>query len=49
MPFGVSDLTPTSYHDGYINRWERLDYAKQETKQSWYNFNAWMYRPIVRL
>ena len=45
---GVSDLTPSSYNVAnsgprYINRWDRLDYAKQETGQSYYNFNAWMY------
>ena len=38
-----SDLTPNSYRGGYINRWERLDYAKQETHQSTYNQTAWMY------
>ena len=26
-----------------MNRWDRLDYAKAQTKQPWYNFNAWMY------
>ena len=38
-----SDLTPTSYHDGYINRWDRLDYAKQKTEQKIYNNTARMY------
>ena len=40
---GVSDLTPTSYNDRYVNRWDRLDYAKAQTGQSEYNFNARMY------
>lgn len=30
--------------EGYIDRWERLDYTKQETKQSTYNFTAWSYQ-----
>ena len=41
-----SDITPNSYSDNgarYINRWDRLDYTKQQTKQSNYNFNARMY------
>ena len=41
-----SDLTSTSYSNNgarYINRWDRLDYTKQQTQQSKYNFNAWMY------
>ena len=46
---GVSDLTPTSYSgkDGekrkYLSRWERLDYAKAQTGEKWYNLNAWRY------
>ena len=40
---GESNLNGTSYHGKYLNRWERLDYAKKQTNQSWYNFNAWMY------
>lgn len=40
---GHSELTPTSYHDGYINRWERLDLTKQETGDVWYNLNALRY------
>ena len=38
-----SDLTPTSYHDGYISRWDRLDYTKSQTGDDFYNFNAWRF------
>lgn len=41
-----SDITSSSYSNNgtkYINRWDRLDYTKQQTQQSNYNFNAWMY------
>ncbi len=38
-----SSVTPTSYHDGYINRWDRLDYTKHEIKSENYNFDAWRY------
>ena len=38
-----SDLTSTSYHNGYINRWDRLDYTKKETEQSIYNDTARLY------
>ena len=27
---GKSDLTSSSYNDGYINRWDRLDYTKSQ-------------------
>ena len=46
---GVSDLSPTSYSgtEGdavkYLSRWDRLDYAKVVTGESWYNLNAWRY------
>ena len=40
---GVSDLDPGSYRDGYVSRWERLDYAKKETGEEDYNVNAWLY------
>ena len=40
---GKSDLTVSSYNDGYVNRWDRLDYTKQETKQATYNTTAQMY------
>lgn len=44
---GTSDLTPTSYSGTngdsvkYLSRWDRLDYTKSMTKDSWYNLNAW--------
>ena len=28
---GESNLNGTSYHGKYLNRWERLDYAKKQT------------------
>ena len=40
---GKSDLTPSSYQGGYINRWDRLDYTKQQTQQGKYNSIAQMY------
>ena len=40
---GESDLTTTSYHDRYLNRWERLDYTKKNSKEDSFNFNAWRY------
>ena len=40
---GESDLTPTSYNDKYISRWDRLDYTKQQTQEVHYNLNAWRY------
>lgn len=46
---GISDLNETSYSgtDGnavnYLSRWDRLDYTKAMTKDSWYNLNAWRY------
>ncbi len=46
---GQSNLSPTSYSgsDGekseYLNRWDRLDYAKQKTGEKSYNSNAWRY------
>ena len=46
---GVSDLTPTSYSgvngddSKYLSRWDRLDYAKAQTGEKWYNWNAWRY------
>ena len=38
-----SDLTTTSYNDRYLNRWERLDYTKYNSKEDSFNFNAWRY------
>lgn len=41
---GESDLTSDSYvENGYLTRWERLDYAKNQTEESHYNLNAWRY------
>ena len=44
---GVSDLSEESYSNGYrsgyINRWDRLDYTKSQTKEKNYNSKAWMY------
>ena len=40
---GESSLTPSSYNDRYINRWDRLDYTKQQTQQKYYNYTAWRY------
>lgn len=39
-----SDLSSSSYTEyGYINRWDRLDYAKKMTNEKHYNINAWRY------
>ncbi len=40
---GSSNLTSNSYRDGYVNRWDRLDYVKQQTVQDTFNTTAWMY------
>ena len=43
---GVNDagVTSSSYtENGYINRWDRLDYTKDQTKEDNYNINAWRY------
>ena len=40
---GESNLTSSSYHDGYINRWDRLDYTKSKTKSQHYKINSWRY------
>ena len=40
---GESDLTSSSYRNGYINRWDRLDYVKQQTSQEKFNAISWMY------
>ena len=34
---GHSDVTSESYRDEYVSRWDRLDYAKQETGEDYYN------------
>ena len=38
-----SNLTPESYRDGYINRWDSLDSTKKMTEDQTYNLNAWRY------
>ena len=40
---GESELTPGSYRDGYVNRWDRLDYTKEMTEEKYFNLNAWRY------
>ena len=41
---GESNLTSDSYvENGYLTRWDRLDYTKQQTEESHYNINAWRY------
>lgn len=40
---GETSITSSSYNDGYINRWERLDYAKHNTQEEKYNLNAWRF------
>ena len=40
---GESNLQPDSYNGDYLSRWERLDYAKQQTGEEHYNLNAWRY------
>lgn len=44
---GKSDIDESgersAYVEKYVDRWERLDYTKQETKSSYYNANAWRY------
>ena len=40
---GQSDLNSGSYREKYLNRWDRLDYAKFQTKDENYNLNSWRY------
>ena len=41
---GKSDITSDTYsEEGYISRWDRLDYTKQETKTKKYDKTAKMY------
>ena len=44
---GASDIEETTeksaYVDGYVSRWERLDYTKQQTGDQKYTVNAWRY------
>ena len=37
------DSQESTYVDTYITRWDRLDYAKQETGDSVYGLNAWRF------
>ena len=46
---GVSEVTPTSYNDGYVSRWDRLDYTKQNTQEEKYNLNAWRFNSEWRV
>ena len=41
----IDESGPQSYYviNGNVDRWDRLDYAKQETKDFWYSPNAWNY------
>ena len=38
-----TDPNRSTYVDEYVMRWDRLDYTKQETQESTYNFDAWAY------
>ena len=38
-----NNIDKSSYVDGYVSRWERLDYTKQQTNEEWYSPNAWRY------
>ena len=39
-----TDITSNSYVEKvYINRWDRLDYVKKNTKYENFNFNSWRY------
>ena len=40
---GKSEIDNSSYQDGYIDRFERLDYTKERTEQEIYNSTAWTY------
>jgi RHS repeat-associated protein len=40
---GESNINNSSYQNGYIDRFDRLDYAKQRTKEEDYNLNSWRY------
>lgn len=40
---GSSAMNSNSYRDGYVNRWDRLDYAKEQTGQDKFNTTTWMY------
>ena len=40
---GESDVSNDSYQDTYVNRWDRLDYTKEQTDQELYTPTAWIY------
>ena len=40
---GSSAMTSNSYRVGYVNRWDRLDYVKEQTEQDKFNTTTWMY------
>ena len=40
---GKSDVTSTSYQNKRPSRWDKIDYAKQETGDEHYFINAWRY------
>ena len=40
---GKSELSSDSYRDESVTRWDKLDYAKQQTGEDHYNINAWRY------
>ena len=43
MPDGESDLTPDSYKDEDVSRWDKLDYTKEQTGEDDYTLNTWRY------
>ena len=40
---GESDLKSDSYRDGYVSRWDRLNYTKAQTKAAHYTEDVWLY------
>ena len=40
---GDSDLKSDSYRDGYVSRWDRLNYTKDQTEQQHYTEDVWLY------
>lgn len=40
---GETNITSSSYNDGYISRWERLDYTKKNTQEEKFNLNVWRF------
>ena len=43
MSDGESDLTPDSYKDEDVSRWDKLDYTKKQTGEDDYTLNTWRY------